>query len=213
LLIDLIDRPDFTRQIVIKLRDITIDSVRQCEQLGLLDDCLQYVHCTGAYTKNLPKVENGVVTSKNVWAFGMSQIFNSVSREMHEAFDIDLLMPLYEMFGLMYYGCCEPLHDKIDIVRRIGNVRKISMSPWADVNKGAEGISGDYVFSLKPRPTLIGNGKFEAILIKEQLEAAKDACRRYETPCEFILKDVSTVQNKLEFLDMWNDLAMEVAQS
>ena len=93
LLIDLIDRPDFTRQIVIKLRDITIDSVRHCEQLGLLDDCLQYVHCTGAYTKNLPKVENGVVTSKNVWAFGMSQIFNSVSREMHEAFDIDLLMP------------------------------------------------------------------------------------------------------------------------
>jgi hypothetical protein len=213
MLMDLIDRPEFTRQIVLKLRDITMDSVRQCEQLGLLDESLQYVHCTGAYTEDLPKVKNGLVKSKNVWAFGMSQIFGSVSKGMHEAFDIDLLMPLYEMFGLMYYGCCEPLHDKINIVRKIGNVRKISMSPWADVNKGAEGISGDYVFSLKPRPTLIGNGRFEAELIREQLKAAKDACRRYHTPCEFIMKDVSTVQGRIEFLDMWNDLAMEVALS
>ncbi len=213
MLMDLIDRPEFTEEIVIRMRDITMDTVRQCEQLGLLDERIQYVHCTGAYTNDLPKVENGIVTSRNVWAFGMSQIFSSVSKGMHEAFDIDLMMPLYEMFGLMYYGCCEPLHDKIDIVRRIRNVRKISMSPWADVDKGAEGLSGDYVFSLKPRPSLIGNGRFEAELIREQLEAAKDACSRYDTPCEFILKDVSTVQGKVEFLDRWNDLAMEIAQS
>lgn len=213
MLIDLIDRPEFTGQVVTKLRDITIDTVKQCERLGLLDDRLQYVHCTGAYTNDLPKIENGIVTSRNVWAFGMSQIFSSVSKDMHEAFDIELMMPLYDMFGLMYYGCCEPLHNKVDIIRRIKNVRKISMSPWADVEKGAESISGDYVFSLKPRPTLIGNGRFEADLIRAQLQQAKDACRRNNTPCEFILKDVSTVQGRVDFLDMWNDLAMDIAMS
>lgn len=213
LLIDLIDRPELTKKIVIKLRDITMDSTRQCEKLGLLDNQLQYVHCTGAYTNDLPEVESNIVRSKNVWAFGMSQIFSTVSKDMHKEFDIDLLMPLYEMFGLLYYGCCEPLHNKIDIVRKIKNVRKISMSPWANIEKGAESISGDFVFSLKPRPSLIGNGRFEEAEIKEQMLNAKKACEKYHTPCEFILKDVSTVQNHLEFLDRWNDLAMKIAMS
>ncbi|MDD4081487.1 MAG: hypothetical protein PHP02_08790 [Eubacteriales bacterium] len=213
LLIDLIDRPEHTRAIVIKLRDITMDTVRQCEALGLLDNQIQYVHCTGAYTNDLPKTQGGDVKAKNVWAFGMSQIFSTVSKDMHKEFDIDLLMPLYDMFGLMYYGCCEPLHDKIDIIRKIRNVRKISISPWADIEKGAESISGDYVFSLKPRPSLIGNGVFEEDEIRDQLQRAKDACKKHNTPCEFILKDVSTVRNRLDFLDRWNDLAMTIAMS
>lgn len=213
MLMDLIDRPEFTESIVVRLRDITMDTVRQCEQLDLLDNQLQHVHCTGAYTDDLPRPEGGKVRSRNVWAFGMSQIFNSVSKDMHEAFDIDLLMPLYDMFGLMYYGCCEPLHNKIDIVRKIRNVRKVSMSPWADIDRGAESISGDFVFSLKPRPSLIGNGVFEEEPIRQQMQQAKDACARYRTPCEFILKDVSTVQGRLDFLDRWNRVAMEIAQS
>ncbi len=213
LLIDLIDRPELTEKIVIKLRDITMDSVKQCERLGLLDDQLQYVHCTGAYTNDLPKVEGNTVLSKNVWAYGMSQIFSTVSKSMHEEFDIDLLMPLYDMFGLMYYGCCEPLHNKIDIVRKIKNVRKISISPWADIEKGAESLSGDFVFSLKPRPSLIGNGIFEEAEIREQMLSAKKACEKHKTPCEFILKDVSTVQNRLDFLDRWNQVAMDIAIS
>lgn len=113
----------------------------------------------------------------------------------------------------MYYGCCEPLHDKIDIVRKIKNVRKISVSPWADIEKSAEEIAGDFVFSLKPRPSLIGNGAFEEAEIRDQMMRAKTACQAYNTPCEFILKDVSTVRNRLDFLDRWGSLAMEIALS
>lgn len=213
LLIDLIDRPELTTMMVTKLRDITMDSVRQCEKLGLLDNKLQYVHCTGAYTNDLPKPESSAILAKHVWAFGMSQILSSVSADMHREFDTELLIPLYRMFGLLYYGCCEPLHDKIPMIRSIGNVRKISVSPWADIDKSAENISGDYVFSLKPRPTLIGNGTFDEEQIREQMQHAKDACERYHTPCEFILKDVSTVRHQLDFLDRWNAVAMEIAQS
>jgi len=45
---------------------------------------------------------------------------------------IDYAVQWYEKFGLVYYGCCEPLDGKIDIVREIPNLRKISMSPWVD---------------------------------------------------------------------------------
>lgn len=213
LLMDLIDRPEFTRQMVTRMRDITMDSIRQLEALDLLDNQMEYVHCTGAYTNDLPAPVDGKVRAINVWAFGMSQIFSAVSKDMHEEFDIDLLKPMYEMFGLLYYGCCEPLHAKVDIIRKVRNVRKISMSPWADAERGAEAIAGDYVLSLKARPTLIGAGRFEEEQIRAQLVTAKKACERTGTPCEFILKDVSTVQGRLDFIDRWNDLAMEVAMS
>lgn len=213
MLMDLLDRPEFIVQVVTRMRDILMDSIRQLENLDLLDSELEYVHCTGAYTDDLPKSADGKTRAKNVWGYGMSQIFGAVSKQMHEEFDIDLLRPMYEMFGLFYYGCCEPLHHKVDIIRKIKNVRKISMSPWADARAGAEAIAGDYVLSLKAHPALIASGRFEEEKIREQLTTAKQACERYGTPCEFILKDVSTVQGKLEFLDRWNQVAMEVALS
>ncbi len=46
------------------------------------------------------------------------------------------------VFGLGYYGCCEPLHHKIDLIRALPDVRKISMSPFVDVETGAEAIAG-----------------------------------------------------------------------
>lgn len=211
ILYDLVDRPEFTEAIVKKFVDITMSTVDQAEQLGLLDDHLQYVHCTGAYTDDLPQRAAGEpVRSQNVWAFGMSQIFSTISPDMHDEFDIDLLMPLYERFGLMYYGCCEPLERKIDIIRKVSNVRKISVSPWADIEISADRIAGDYVFSCKSNPAYIATGTFDEDSIRAQIQQAYDACKRTATPLEIILKDVSTVQYRLDFLDKWNNVAMEL---
>jgi hypothetical protein len=141
----------------------------------------------------------------------MAQIFSTVSPAMHEEFEIDLVRPLYERFGLLYYGCCEPLSDRIDIVRKIKNVRKISISPWASIERGAEGIGKEYVLSLKSNPSFIAVNVFEERQIRAQIEKAVAACRRNGTPLEIILKDVSTVSGRIEFLDRWNQVAMEYA--
>ena len=71
---------------------------------------------------------------------------------MHDEFEIEYMKPLYERFGWVNYGCCEPLHNKIDIIRKIKNVRAISTSPWADVYKTAEAMHGDYLMARKPNP-------------------------------------------------------------
>ena len=207
---DIADRPDYTKAIVNKFVDLTMDTITQCEELGLLDTEMQYVHCTGAYTKDLPLqgTDPEKPKAKDCWTFGMAQIFSTVSPAMHEEFEIDPVKPLYERFGLLYYGCCEPLSDRIDIVKKLKNVRKISISPWADIERGAENIGKDYVLSLKPNPAFIALG-FEEEQIRKQIEAAVKTCRKYGTPLEIILKDVSTVSNKLEYLDMWNRVAME----
>jgi hypothetical protein len=140
----------------------------------------------------------------------MAQMFSEVSPEMQDEFDITPLKPLLERYGLVYYGCCEPLHNKIDIVRKIRNVRKISISPWANKEIAAANIHGDYVFSAKPNPAYVAMGSFDADLVRKDLAETVEICRRHNTPCELILKDVSTVCKDPARLSQWEKIAMEV---
>jgi hypothetical protein len=201
---DLVDRPDFSKKIAKKYVDLSMKSLDQCEELGILDGELQYVHCTGAYTDELPAdgFEPEKPRAKDCWAYGMAQLFSTVSPGMHEEYEIDIVQPLYDRFGLIYYGCCEPLDRKIGIIRKLKNVRKISISPWADIDRAAENIGGDYVFSSKPNPAFIASS-FSEDALREQIEHVLKACRKNNCTVELILKDVSTVGNHLEYLDRW----------
>jgi len=49
----------------------------------------------------------------------MAQIFSGVSPRMHQEFELDYAVRWYRRFGLVYYGCCEPLDDKLDLIKRI----------------------------------------------------------------------------------------------
>jgi len=210
---DIVDRPEFIVDIVKKFVDMTMSTVRQCEELGLLDAKLQYVHCTGAYTNDLPPADYNEekTRAKDCWSFGMAQLFATVSPEMHEEFEIDPVKPLYEMFGLMYYGCCEPLEKKIGIIKKIKNVRKISVSPWANIDESADNMGKDYVVSLKANPAFIA-AEVNEREVRAQIEKGLKATKRSGSPLEIILKDVSTISSKLESLDQWNKIAMEMAQ-
>lgn len=212
---DIIDKPEFTKRVVKKFVDLTISTVEQCEMLGILDADMQYVHCTGAYNDELPAegFDPAKPRAKDCWAFGMAQIFSTVSPTMHDEFEIEMVKPLYERFGLMYYGCCEPLENIIPIIRRINNVRKISVSPWADIEKSAENIGKDYVFSSKPNPAFVSSGVLDVEPVNKQISAVMHACKKHDTPVELILKDISTVSGKLDCLDDWAGMVMNVVQN
>ena len=75
-----------------------------------------------------------------------------------------------ERFGMTYYGCCEPLHKKIHILISIPNLRKISISHWADINEAARQISNDYVISLKPDTAIFAIDNWNPERAREELE-------------------------------------------
>jgi hypothetical protein len=210
---DLVDRPEFSARVVNRFVELSLQTLKQCEELGILDAELQYIHCTGAYTDELPADGFDPVKprAKDCWAFGMSQIFSTVSPAMHEEYEIELVAPLYEKFGLLYYGCCEPLEEKIDIIRKLKNVRKISISPWADIDKSAENIAGDFVFSSKPNPSFIAK-TFMEDAVRDQIQHVLKACRDNNCNVELILKDVSTVNNNLGHLDRWAKMVMAMIE-
>lgn len=214
LLMDLAMRPEFMHAVASKLTDIYLDKVRQYEELNLFEGYQPYLHSTTAYTDSLPSKDfDGNFKAKDVWGRGAAQVFSSVSPAMREEFDIAYMKKAMAPFGLVYYGCCEPLHNMIDIVEQIPNLRKITVTPWADVDIAAENIGKKYVIAHKPSPTNVAVDHLDEGHLREELKHAIDACYRNGCSFDMVLKDISTVNYNPKNLERWEQIAMELVQN
>lgn len=209
ILFDMVDRPEFLHQIIGKYAENQMSVLTQLEELGLLEDQLLDLHCTPPYTDDLLKSAPGEkVKLKNVWFRSMAQMFSTVSPAMHDEFEMEYMRPLMERCGLVYYGCCEPLDNKIDLLKTIPNMRKIGVSPWADVESCTEQLGKDYVCARKPNPAFVAI-EFDRDVVRKKTEETIRACIRHGCPYEFVLKDISTVSHHPENLIEWNRVVQE----
>jgi hypothetical protein len=142
--------------------------------------------------------------------FGLAQMFSTVSPQMFKEFEVEYASRICARFGLVYYGCCDPLDGKMSEVRMIPNVRKISMSPWVNEDRGAAQIGRDFVYSRKPSPAMLAVDTFDPGRVRENLLATRRVCEKYSCPLEIILKDISTVRYQPERLFQWARVAMQV---
>jgi hypothetical protein len=210
----LIDTPDFVHRLVARVTDGYLSMLDQLEEQGLLCEEQSLVHCTGAYTDELPApgYDPQRPRTKDLWTFGLAQMFSTVSPDMFREFEVDYASRICSRFGLVYYGCCDPLDGKMAEVRMIPNVRKISMSPWVNEERGAAEIGSDFVYSRKPSPAFLATDPFHPDQVRADLVATRTVCEKYDCPLEFILKDISTVRYEPERLWEWARIAMEVAR-
>ncbi|MDR2525477.1 MAG: hypothetical protein LBC83_04695 [Oscillospiraceae bacterium] len=215
LLMDLYDRPEYSHRIARHFYEREKAVMAQREALGLLDGHMDAVNQTPALTNDLPVPEAGeTVTRKNMWLRGTAQIFGSVSPEMHEAFDIQYISELAKDCGLVYYGCCEPLDTKIDIVAKIPNLRKIGCSPWANVDSLTEQVGGRYVVAFKPNPALLATPTLHEEEARKNIQQALEAAKRNGVRgMDIVMKDISTVAHNPQNLFRWAEIAMELVES
>ena len=210
---DLIDRPDYVEALVSRFVDSCMVRMKQYNELNLWASNNNNTRVGSGgygYTSSLPNPDDnhvGAPTSA-LWGCGNAQIFSEVSPQMHWDFSLKYEMKWLSCFGMNYYGCCEQLHHKIGILSRIPNLRKISMSPWADIRKAAPQCAGKYVLSIKPNP---------AIFISWDPEYARKELRRLLSEAEgcsaeIIMKDVSTLKYHPENLFAWAKIAVETAE-
>ena len=135
LLMDLYDNPEMTHKLVRKLTDVYKHRLSEYERLGLFDNDPSLLHCTPIKTNDLsPEKVDGNIMRDNIWGRGAAQIFASVSKDMRKEYDIEYMKETIGTCGLSYYGCCESLDTMIDIIEELPNLRKISITPWADVD-------------------------------------------------------------------------------
>jgi hypothetical protein len=211
-LLALVDQPDLMHGIVGRMTNGYLSMLDQLVDQSLLCQPQSLIHCTGAYTDELPAPGYNPESprTQDIWMFGLAQMFSSVSPRMFKEFEVDYASRICERFGLVYYGCCDPLDKKMKQVRMIPNVRKVSMSPWVDQTRGAAEIGRDYVFSRKPCPALLAYDTFDPEQIRQDLQATVKVCEQNNCPLELILKDISTVRYEPERLFQWAEIAMQV---
>jgi hypothetical protein len=215
-IMDLILRPDMVHDIYEKMVQAWMVELDQFEEKNLLSiDCNNTRIGSGGYgyVSDLPgnNFDPKYVKAKNMWGCSNAQIFSTVSPEMHWEFAIEHDLKWLSRWGLTYYGCCEPLDKKIDLLRRIPNLRKISVSPWCDTKTVINQIGNDYVMSRKPNPAIFAAQSFEDKQAEKELREFLDATDR-KCSVELIMKDISTVKYDPKRLWDWEKIAMRVAE-
>ena len=209
---DLVDRPAFIHKAMERITASVIAGIEQTNKLKIYNDNSNTCHCSYVYTDELlPDFGAGKgTTTQNGWAFGLAQLFTSVSPAVTEEFELPYITRMAEYFGMIYYGCCDRLDDRLDVVKKIPHIKKVSCSPWSNRDVFAEKIGPALVMSNKPTPALVAGDSFEPEAVRKDLELTMAAVKRNGVNLEFILKDISTVQYKPERLTEWANTAMDV---
>lgn len=210
-LMDMILRPELVHQAMDRLVNAYLVRLDQWEALNVLSiqEGNYRVGSGGyAYTDKLPQSDFNParVRTMDQWGCATAQIFSEVSPEMHEAFALQYERRWLKRFGMNYYGCCEPLHNKLDILGSVPNLRKISMSPWANVEKMVEQAAPRYVLSHKPNPAVLATDAWNPQLARQNLKAVLD--QTCGCAIEVILKDISTARYQPRRLWEWEKMAM-----
>lgn len=208
--IELMDRPELMHAIMDRLTNAAIAGVKQINALGLYDINTNMCHCSYTFG-DLPgdTCDKDNPTTQDGWAFGLAQLFSSVSPAITAEFEVPYMQRLFPYFGAIYYGCCDRLDDRLDIICRMPGIRKISCSPWSDREKFAEKLDPKYIMSNKPNPALLAGDVFDEEEVRKDLRRTIKAARSNGLNLEMLLKDISTVKYEPQRLWRWAEIAAE----
>ena len=215
MMLDMVDRPDFVKAGISHMVDALLARLDQLEEEGLLA-AGDYNHRVGSgglgITDELPQGDFDGEHARPIdqWGTCTGQIFSEVSPAMHDEFCLQQELRWLERFGLNCYGCCEPLHNKMGILKQIPRLRRVSMSGWIDVDIASKELGGEFVFSSKPNPAVFAWNTWQPDAARAELEGILEKTRN--NCVEFVMKDVTTCRNDPRRLWEWTELAVQVAE-
>ena len=178
--------------------------------LSLNNDNTYHSSGGNGYTHELPQpdCDPDHIRPCDMWASAEAQEMAQVSPQMHAEFITHYEKRLLAPFGLTGYGCCEDLSRKLDDVFTIPHIRRISISPFADVDVSAAKLKGDYIFSWKPQPMHLV-GQFDPNQIRSYIRHTLEVAQANGCVLEMILKDTHTCEHQPERFDRWLQIARE----
>ncbi|VGO12783.1 hypothetical protein PDESU_01337 [Pontiella desulfatans] len=189
---DMMDESEWTHEALQRIADNFQKRFQTLEEQGLWGpwEKSDPLGSTGLrFNPDIPNYQDimkkGKADLMDTWAFTCAEGFNCVSPGMHEEFDLPYNVQLMKLFKWVNVGCCEVLHNKVEFVKNVPNVRRISVSEWCDFEKAGAEIGTELLYGYKPSGVpFLGDGLHEDQVRKELrrvLDAAKDC------PLEMIL--------------------------
>jgi hypothetical protein len=211
-MMNLVLEPQFIDKVVERYVDASIVRMSKYRELGIWSSNNTNVRVGSGgygYCSSLEEADKYPVNAptKELWGCGNAQIFSEVSPEMHWEFSIKHELRWISEFGLSYYGCCEPLHNKMHVLERIPNLRKVSMSPWAKLDVAREICKDKYVMSCKPSPAVFAVDNWDPKEAKRQIWNILEQTKGCSI--ELVMKDISTVKYQPQKLWEWSRIAQE----
>lgn len=167
MLYSMIDYHDEFHDMMKRLTDDYVSYLKwmEGEELLVLNNDVSGVGMgTFGFTRDLPKKDSAGsrrISSTDMWGLMDSQETVTISPDMYGEFFFPYYDEVSKHFGLLNYGCCEPM-EKIwaKYISRFQNLRKVSISPWCDEEYMGEALRGTKViYHRKPSPNYIGVGE------------------------------------------------------
>lgn len=212
--IDMYDNPEWVHELTSFFYEGFLDVMNQCEDKNLLsinNDCTY--HPSGGFGNitELPKSEfdPNHVRLCDMWASAEAQEYAPVSPAQTEEFSMKYEKLLLEKAGLAGYGCCEGLDDKLAYLLQLKNVRRISISPFADVEKCAKQLKSDYIYSWKPSPFYLCAPVFDVEAARKYIAEALQSFISNGNVVEIILADTHTCHNDPKRFKQWVKMCRE----
>ena len=209
----LYDSPDTIHWLMSYMVDDRVTLFKYLEKEGLLEvntDNQMAGPRSYGYVSDLPAPDyRGSVTLKDLWGWAESQETTIISPAMYKEFFLPYLARVSELFGLIYYGCCEPVDDRLELIMEaIPNLRSVSVSGWADFKKVGEMLGKKYVYSRKPTPAYISGENPEWALVEEDMKKTYAATK--DCNVEILFRDLYTVNGDRPRLKKWVEMTKSI---
>ena len=201
MMLNLAQYPDLFKKLMDQAADDTLAYYDMLEENHLILPTTEYESVgqgTFAFNHELP--DTPTVDGRYLTRYMDSQETLSISPKMFE----EIIFPCYEkigsQFGLLSYGCCEPV-DRVwdNCISKFKNLRKVSISPWCNEEFMGERLRGSsIIYHRKPAATFLGvSGRDldeEAFrkYIRRSLTAAR-GCKM-----EITQRDIYTIDNNVQ---------------
>jgi hypothetical protein len=217
MLYDMALEPQFVHEVMSRLQAGRLRWLDSLEAQGLLA-LNNRNHGVGSgglgFTEELPApgFDPAQVRCRDMWGFAEAQEVSSISPQMFREFVVNYQLPILQRFGLNCYGCCEPLHDRFEHVLAVPRLRRISISPWCDLEISARTLQGKCVFSWKPNPARLAAISFDEELVRRETRRCLEITRAHGCVVEIILKDTHTCNHEPRRFDRWSEIAQDEAQ-
>lgn len=212
MMLDFFDHPNKVHEINARLTDTYVAKLQQLEREGVLTSNATN-HWVGSgglgLTTELTYKEMPDVTLKDMWGLVEQQEASGLSQGMYEEFIFPYMSRVAALFGLTSVGCCEPLDPWWDVLEKIPNLRRVSVSPWANRAKMSEYLGSDYVYSFKVNPSPVTVPNMDENHVRRELSEFLPMARANGNRSELILKDLHTLGGTPEDVGRWVEIARE----
>lgn len=209
MMIDFYDYPDKVHEIMKRFNDGYINKLKYLEANGLLYNNVSntFVGSGGLGFTNELKPVQGNVRLADMWGLCEAQEATGISPDMYKEFIFPYHHEVAKLFGLNCYACCEPADPYWESVRQLPNLRRISVSQWANMEKMSEFLGKDYVYSYKASSSDVAIDNMDEEHIRKSLRKMLEVTQQNNV--EVILKDLHTIGHKPHQVFRWVEIIRE----